>query len=126
MRLWIDARWWWWVAVAAGNESEKKEREARGKVEMTWRTRGVSVDGHVERQVLAQRCSSAERALSWAHVLATEASAGPSRHVRMWFWIMSGWTAEMVVAPPVSTVVAVFVLPRVRAIVYIVLLKVLI
>lgn len=41
----------------SGNESEKKDREPLGNVEMTWRRRGVFVDGHVELQMFVQRFS---------------------------------------------------------------------
>lgn len=77
---------WRQVPAAAneGKQSEKKEREARGNVEIMWRTRGVLVDGHVAWQMFSQSCSCSERVWSWEHVLAIEASAGPSRHVRIW------------------------------------------
>lgn len=40
-------------------------------------------------------------------MLAAEASEGPSRHVRIWVWIISGGTAEKVVAPPSPSVAVV-------------------
>lgn len=83
-----------------GKESAKKERAALGNVSMTWRTRGVRVEGHVAWQALSQRGSWEESEWSWEHVAVAEARAGPGRRVRMWVWIMSGCTAKIVVAPP--------------------------
>jgi len=77
-----------------GKESAKKERAALGNVSMTWRTRGVRVEGHVAWQALTQRGSWEESEWSWEHVAVAEARAGPGRRVRMWVWIMSGWMAE--------------------------------
>jgi hypothetical protein len=102
-------RWRWckvW-AVTVEKESEKKEREVLGKVEITWRTRVVFVEGHVDWQILFHKCSFDERLLSWEHVLDAEASEGPSRHVRIWVWIISGCMAEMAATQPSSSVVMV-------------------
>lgn len=71
------------VGCTVVKESEKKEREALGKVEMTWRMRGEFVEGHVEPQIFAHRVSLPERAWNSDDVVATEASEGPSRRVRM-------------------------------------------
>ena len=64
-------------------EREKKEREAFGKVEIMWATRGHAVDGHVDRQTLAHSCSSVESAWNLEDVVAMVASEGPWRRVRM-------------------------------------------
>lgn len=40
--------------MRSGKESEKKERGPFGNVDMTWRIRGVLVDGHVELQMFVQ------------------------------------------------------------------------
>lgn len=71
------------VGRGAGKESAKKEREPLGNVEMTWRMSGALVEGHVDLQALAQRCSSEQRRWSSEHVLAVEARACPSRRVRI-------------------------------------------
>lgn len=91
--------------VRSGKESEKKEKAPSGNVEMTWRTRGVEVEGHVEWQMLSQRGWWEARAWSWEEVEAAEASVGPSRRVRMWVWIMSVWTVEIDAGLVSSTVV---------------------
>lgn len=105
------------MAVGAAKQSAKKEREPLGNVVMMCWTRGALVDGHVELQALAQRCSLEESAWSWEHVLAMEARAGPSRRVRMWVWIMSECTAEIVV---VAVAVAALGSPEVQAMAYII------
>ena len=85
----------------AVKESEKKEREPLGNVEMTWRTRVVLVDGHVAWQARDQRWSPEEEsAWSSEHVAAAEAREAPSRRARMWASITSGWTTEIAAAPP--------------------------
>nr|KYP73884.1 hypothetical protein KK1_006543 [Cajanus cajan] len=98
-----------------GNVSAKKERAPLGNVEMTWRTRGESVEGHLAWQAWAQRCGCEDRPRSWEHVLAAAARAGPSRRVRMWAWITSPGTSESVVAPPRSPVSAALGSPEVDA-----------
>lgn len=81
--------------VVMGNESEKKDRWPPENSDMTWRTLGELVEGHVERQMLVQRVSSLEREWSWAEAQPVEARVGPSSRVRMWVWIMSGWRVEI-------------------------------
>jgi len=52
--------------------------------------------------MLAHRCSLEQRELNWEQVLAAEARAGPSRRVSMCVWIMSEWTAAIVVVSSAS------------------------
>lgn len=47
----------WSEFVRSGKESEKKEWGPFGNVDMTWRIRGVLVDGHMELQIFVQSAS---------------------------------------------------------------------
>lgn len=87
-----------WLRKLSSNRGKAFEKKARGpplgKVEMTWLARGAAVDGQVEWQMLDQRLSWAEW---WRRVVeqhAAEASAGPSRRVRMWDSMISGCKVE--------------------------------
>lgn len=53
------------------------------------------VEGHVELQMSIQSFSSVQRACKRGDAHAAEARVGPSILVKMWVWMMSGWTAEI-------------------------------
>lgn len=67
---------------------------------MTWRTRGWPTDAHAEVHNWAQNFSWVQRACKKGDEDAAEARDGPSSRDKMWVWMMSGWTAAIVVAPP--------------------------
>lgn len=73
---------------------------------ISW-TRGWLTEGHVEAQMFRQRfLSSVENARNWDEAHAREAREGPSSRVRMWDWMMSGWTVlivSLLASPPSLT-----------------------
>lgn len=66
-----------------------------------------AVDGQFELQIFFQRFSSAQRFCKCEEAQLVEARVGPSSLVKICVWMMSGWTAVIPVAPPLSAVVAV-------------------
>ena len=67
---------------------------------------GWAVDGQFELQIVFQRFSSVQRLCKSEEAQLVEARVGPSSLVKICVWMMSGWTAVIVVAPPPSAEVA--------------------
>lgn len=68
---------------------------------------GWAVDGQFELQIVFQRFSSVQRLCKSEEAQLVEARVGPSSLVKICVWMMSGWTAVIAVAPPLSAEVAV-------------------
>lgn len=63
-------------------------------------TRGSATEGHVAEQMSRQSFPSVEKACNWEDAQEAEAKVWPSRRVRMWVMIMSGWTEDIEAPSP--------------------------